>query len=363
MKYKHRIIQVLPTLAYGDGVGNDTLAIDKILKKQGIDTCIYASNIDKRIPQGVAKYVKDMPQIKKKDIILYHFSTGSELNEALKDWNAGKIMIYHNVTPPEFFKEYSRASESLCSDGRKSLASVKDAVDYCIADSEYNKKELKELGYTCPVDVLPIIIPFEDYQKPVSEKVIEKYSGDGYTNILFTGRISPNKKQEDIIEAFYYYQKYYNPKSRLFLVGSYQGMEAYYDRLVKYTEKLGAENVIFTGHIPFDEILAYYKLSDIFLCLSEHEGFCIPLVEAMLFKLPIMAYQDTGVTGTMGEGGLPIKEKNPLEIAGILHYIQTHEDVKSVLIEKGQEQLQKFNTERIEAQLLAYLEAFVKNKH
>lgn len=115
---------------------------------------------------------------------------------------------------------------------------------------------------------------------------MEHYKDDGYTNFIFVGRVAPNKKQEDVIRAFYCYKKYCNPKSRLFIVGSYNGMERYYHRLRRYVGALELDNVVFTGHIPFAQILAYYHLADLFLCMSDHEGFCVPLVEAMYFNLP-----------------------------------------------------------------------------
>ena len=158
------------------------------------------------------------------------------------------------------------------------------------------------MGYTCPIDVCPILIPFSDYEKEPDRRVLRRYKGDGKTNLLFVGRIAPNKKQENVIRAFYFYHKYYSPDSRLFLVGSWSGMESYYERLCDYVKALGiAEHVVFTGHIRFDEILAYYHLADVFLCMSEHEGFCVPLVEAMYFHVPIVAYSCAAVPDTLEE--------------------------------------------------------------
>ncbi len=357
--FNGKIIQVLPTLSFGDGVSNDALAMDAALKRHGYQTALYAESIDKRLPKGTASYVRDMPWFRKKDVILYHLSTGSRLNATLPHLEGRKVVVYHNITPHTFLEEYSPLFGRLCRDGRKDLLDLKDVPEHCFADSEFNKQELLEAGYHCPIDVLPILIPFEDYRRTPSEKVRGRYAGDGYTNLLFTGRIVPNKKQEDIIAAFCAYQKHYNPKSRLFLVGSYDGMEAYYGRLKAYAEALGARNVVFTGHIPFDEILAYYTLADFFLCLSEHEGFCIPLVEAMLFEVPIIAYQSTGVTGTMGEGGFPLKEKKPLEVAGLIHYLTTHPGLRQELVRRGQERLQSFRPQKVEERFIRCLEEFL----
>ena len=358
-KNKCRIIQLLPTLSYGDGVSNDALAIDCILKKNHFHTKIYAENIDKRIPKEVVQHINSLPKLRERDVIIYHLSTGSKLNDILPQLRGRKIIIYHNITPEKYFAEYHDFSATLCREGRKSLAKLCSVPEYCLADSPYNREELLENGYSCKVDVMPIIIPFKDYEEAPSRKVMSRYEKDGYTNILFTGRIAPNKKQEDVIEAFAYYQRFYNSKSRLFLVGSYRNMEKYLKRLKGYVQQLGVDNVIFTDHIPFDEILAYYHLADIFLCMSEHEGFCIPLVEAMYFQTPIIALSGTGVTGTLGEGGILVEEKKPLEIAGLIDYIQRHPNIRQELIAGGNRRLESFSTERMEQMFMDYLNAFL----
>lgn len=358
-KNRDRIIQILPTLSYGDGVSNDALAIDTILKKNGFRTKIYAENVDKRISKDLVQHVSHLPRLKERDVIMYHLSTGSELNEMLPQMKGRKVIIYHNITPQEYFADYHDFSATLCREGRKSMSKLCSVPEYCLADSPYNREELLENGYSCKVDVMPIIIPFEDYGKAPSGKIMSRYEKDGYTNIIFTGRIAPNKKQEDVIEVFAYYQKFYNPKSRLFLVGSYHNMEKYLRRLKEYARQLGVNNVIFTGHIPFDEILAYYRLADVFLCMSEHEGFCIPLVEAMYFQIPVIARAGTGVTGTLGDGGILLEGKNALETAGLIHYIQTHPQARQALRESGKRRMESFSTDRMEQMFITYLNAFL----
>lgn len=358
-KNKGRVIQILPTLSYGDGVSNDTLAIDRILRKNDFRTKIYAENIDKRVSKEAVQHITRLPRLRERDIILYHLSTGSRLNDMLPGLKARKIIIYHNITPDKYFADYHDFSATLCREGRKSLSKLCSVPEYCLADSPYNREELLANGYSCKIDVMPIIIPFEDYEKVPSAKVMSRYEKDGYTNIIFTGRIAPNKKQEDIIEVFAYYQKFYNPKSRLFLVGSYHNMEKYLRRLQDYAQQLGVNHVIFTGHIPFDEILAYYHLADIFLCMSEHEGFCIPLVEAMYFQIPIIARSGTGVTGTLGDGGILLEEKRPLETAGLIHYVLEHPQVRETLIKRGSRRLEDFAAERMERLFMNYLNAFM----
>lgn len=355
-----RILQLMPTLAYGDAVGNDALAIHRLLEDKGYETKIYAQIIDERIPGGIAQYACRLETCEK-DVVLYHMSTGSELNAEFAKMSGRKIMIYHNITPPHFFKGYQPFLEGLCRDGRYGLQYLADEVDYAIADSEYNAKELKALNYSCPVDVAPILISFEDYEKRPDKQTLEKYK-DGKTNIIFTGRIAPNKKQEDVISAFYHYQKYYNKKSRLILVGSYFNMESYYERLKDYAKRLGAENVVFTGHIGFEEMLSCYKAADLFLCMSEHEGFCVPLVEAMYFGIPVVAYDSSAVGDTLGEGGILLEKKEPLETAGIMDRVIRDEALRERILAGQKKRLRDFGKERIQQVLLEKIEGFLKNE-
>lgn len=353
-----KVIQLLTTMSYGDAVGNDALAFDKTLRNNGYETGIYAENIDKRMNPYIVRNIERMPRLKKDDIIIYHFSTGTELNLRIKELPCKVIMRYHNITPSFFFDEYSIVSKELCKVGREQLIEMRETVKYCIADSEYNKRDLVQLGFGCKIDVLPILIPFSDYEQKPSNAILCRYGNDDYINIIFTGRIAPNKKQEDVIAAFYMYQKYYNPKSRLFFVGNQSGLERYYYRLKNYCKQLDVQNVVFTGHVKFDEILAYYSIADVFLCQSEHEGFCVPLVEAMYFGVPIIAYDSTAIAGTLGDAGIVLSEKNPLETAGVIDYVVTHPEIKKHMIEVGKKRLEDFEHDKIEEHLITLIKRY-----
>lgn len=358
MGEKMKIIQLLPTLSYGDGVGNDVIAIDQIIKEMGYTTKVYAENIDTRIKMGLAEKVEKMPGLKQEDIIIYHLSTGTVLNDKLSGYPGRKLVVYHNVTPSHFFRQYSRGAYRLCERGRAGIRKLRDVADYCWADSEYNRQELLEEGYRCRIDVVPIVIPFEDYAKEPNKAVLKRY-GDDFVNIVFVGRIAPNKKQEDVIRTFYYYKKYIQPKARLFLVGSYQGSEAYYERLCSYIERLDLTDVYITGHIKFDEILAYYKLADVFVCMSEHEGFCIPLLEAMCFQIPIVAYAFTGVKETLAYAGLKLNEKDCRVAAEMIHMLVENKDLREKVIAQQNIRLQEFSYEKIREQIISNLKGFI----
>lgn len=358
-----KIIQMLTTISYGDAVGNDVLALAKVILQMGYETGIYAENIDTKLPVGTAEPVHVMPPLDEEDIILYHLSTGTRLNYELECYKSRKIMIYHNITPPDFFRGYSSHALELCTDGLRGMKYLSDKVQYCLADSTFNRRQLMDSGYSCSIDILPILIPFQDYEKKPDQKIIKTYTGDGYTNILFTGRIAPNKRQEDVIRIFYHYKKRYNQKSRLFLVGSYGGMERYYQRLQDYVQMLQLEDVYFTGHIRFEEILAYYKIADAFVCMSEHEGFCVPLVEAMYFNIPVLAYDSSAVADTLGGSGFLTDTKDPLMNAGILDRILRDEGLQKSILAKEKERLQDFENEAVAKEFERYLHRFLQERN
>lgn len=333
-----KIIQILPTVSYGDAVSNDALALDRIIKSMGLDTEIYVETAGKNLP---VKNIVNLKNISPNDIIIYHMSTGTDLNFSLGRTICRKIMIYHNITPPEFFRPYSHEMFALTNYGYMGLEYLKNTFNMCLADSEFNKSQLIEYGYRCPIEVRPVLIPLRNYRKAPDRYIINKYS-DGWTNIIFVGRIAPNKKQEDVIKTFYYYKKI-NPKSRLILVGSWAGMENYYNRLKKYTEILGLDDVIFTGHITFDEIIAYYQVADIFLCMSRHEGFCVPLVEAMFFNIPIVALDAGAVPETLGESGILLPDNDPFYAVETISRILSDETFRRDILKKQKKRLSDFS--------------------
>jgi len=233
-----------------------------------------------------------------------------------------------------------------------------EIVDYCLADSDYNKQELIEMGYKCQIDVLPLLIPFEDYDKVPSAKVLEKYMDDGYTNLLFVGRIAPNKKQEDIIKVFNYYKKNINSKSRLIFVGNAGGMELYYEKLQCYVKALELDDVIFTGHVGFEEILAYYRLADVFLCMSEHEGFGVPLVEAMWFDIPIIAYNSSAIPWVLGDSGVLVNNKNSILWSRLIEKILQDTVLQNEILQEQRQRLSEFSFEKTKSLFLRYLSSF-----
>ena len=343
------IHQILPTISPGDAIGNEAQEIKRVLNEWGYKSEIYAQNIHPKI--NAKKYTEYKKISSKENILIFHFSIGSEVSEFVKKLPDKKIMIYHNITPPEYFCGVNETLVNLLENGKKELRSLVDHIDLAVGVSEYNRLELQEMGFK-NTDVLPIIINFHEYSSP-NKKLLSKYDDD-FVNLLFVGRVTPHKRQEDIIKVFYYY-KLINPKSRLFLAGSYEGCEIYSDYLKKLIQELNMKDVYLLGKISFNDLISYYKLADFFICMSEHEGFCVPILESMYFEVPIIAYKSTAIPFTLEDTGILVKEKNYCEIAEMVNVLIEDEELRSTLVKKQKDRLENFKREKIISQLESIL--------
>ena len=354
------VVQVMPTVSFGDAVSNDARALARVISEMGHKTGIYAENIDIRVSgDPFVHKLSRLPSLSDGDVVIFNHSTGTELCYKLPKLRGRKMMIYHNITPPGFFDNFSVTARDLTRYGYEGTRYLSDKIEYVMADSAFNVSELRRMGYTCRADVRPILIPFGDYTKAPDAKVLDKY-GDGCRNILFVGRIAPNKKQEDIISAFAYYKKHVDPRSRLILAGSYSGMERYFRALKDYASALMPDGVVFTGHTDFSELLAYYKLADVFLCMSEHEGFCVPLVEAMLFGVPIIAYDSCAVSETLGGSGVLIKDKDPVFVSMLIDRIMKDGELREYIIREESKRLRYFDYNRTRETFESQLRSFIE---
>ena len=356
-----KVVQILPTLSFGDGEGNDAIALKEIIGKMGYSTDIYAENIDKRLPEGTAIKADKLRDLKKDDVLIYHKSTGTDLSFKIDNYKCRRVMIYHNITPPDFFRPYSASATQLTEYGYKGVEYLRDKMDYVLAVSEYNKSELIRMGYTCKIDISPSLTKFEDYEQAPDEATMKKYR-DGKKNIIFVGRIAPNKRQENIIRAYYCYKKL-EPNSRLILVGSANGMENYNERLVKYAGALGlSDDVVFPGHIKFSEILAYYHVADAFVCMSEHGGLCVPLVESMFFGVPIVAYDTSAISETLGGSGVLLDSNDPVFAAAVIDRVVRDEKLRKSLIEGQKKRLEYFSYDRLKDIFTDCLTGFIEGR-
>ncbi|MPM85721.1 D-inositol-3-phosphate glycosyltransferase [bioreactor metagenome] len=351
-----QIHQINTNISSGDAIGNEMIEIRDVLRESGYESDVYAKYVHHKL-ENIKNYEDYLKISSPQNILIIHYASeyGSELLEFLRSLPDKKVLLYHNITPPVFFRNFSSGHEQATKNGIYELKhEIKNIVDIALGVSEFNRQDLSNAGFK-NTGVLPYLLNFNKFDIAPDKKVIQKYSDD-FVNLLVVGRISPNKKVDDAIKCFYYYNKYINPRSRLLLVGSYQGMDLYHNYLKDLILKLGLKNVHFTGHINLDELVSYYKIGNVFLTMSEHEGFCVPLLESMYFGVPVLAYNSSAIPETLGGTGILINEKNYIEIAELINLLVEDKKLRNRIVEKQSERLEFFSRERIAAILKHYID-------
>jgi glycosyltransferase involved in cell wall biosynthesis len=297
-----RVHQVLATLGYGDAIGHEVLGIQRVLRRAGYASEIFVETADPRLEPLTLDYRDMIGNVGPQDVLIHHFSIGSRASRTAYALPGRMALVYHNITPPEYFIGVHEDLVRLCFRGRRELTAYIGRTDIALGDSEYNLAELEALGFA-PSAVLPVVPDFSHLDRQPDTRLASSFD-DGWTNVLFVGRVIPNKKFESVIRAFHVYRTRHNPRARLLLVGSYSGFEKYLALLHSLVARLGTPDVHFLGHVSNEELTALYDVADLFLCASEHEGFCVPIVEAFHKQVPVLAYASTAVPATMDGGGV-----------------------------------------------------------
>jgi glycosyltransferase involved in cell wall biosynthesis len=327
---KRPVHQLLAALSYGDAIGNEALAIQRQLRAKGFESDIFAERVHPRMAK-LARPLWQYPEVSSPETLcLFHFSIGSAAGRLIYHAPDRLVSIYHNITPADWFVGFHPHLAGLCYHGRRELLAFAPRTALALGDSEFNRRELSAAGYA-KTGVLPIILDFDCYRRAPAP-VVKRMYDDGRTNLLFVGRVIPNKKIDDLIRVFAIYQRAIEPRSRLLLVGDYRGHERYLRRLGELVAALQVDEVVFTGHVDDDDLMAYYDVSDLFLCLSEHEGFCVPLLEAMHFGLPVVAFDAGAVAETLRGGGVLLKEKRPEVVAELVQLVLSDAALKAAVL-------------------------------
>jgi glycosyltransferase involved in cell wall biosynthesis len=312
-----RVHQVLATLSYGDAIGHEVLGIQRVLRGAGYSSDIFTETVDPRLASHTRSYREMVDSVGPDDLLIHHFSIGSRASRTAYALSSRMALIYHNITPAEYFVGVHQALVRKCFRGRRELTAYVGRCDLALGDSEYNRRELEALGFA-PTGVLPVVPGFSHLDVEPSYLLARQFDDD-WTNILFVGRVVPNKRFEDVIRFVQAYRTRYNPRTRLLLVGSYTGFETYRTQLYAFAARLRASDVHLIGQVSNEELAAFYEIADLFLCASEHEGFCVPLVEAFHMGVPVMAYAAAAVPATMAGGGILYDTRDPEEVASHMH--------------------------------------------
>ena len=349
-----RIHQVLATLGYGDAIGHEVLGIQRVLRAAGHEPEIIVETADRRLEDLTIDY-RDAPgYVTADDVLIHHFSLGSRASRTAFALPARMALIYHNITPPEFYVGIHPQLMLQCYRGLRELKAYVPRVDLALGDSEFNRHDLESYGFA-PTAVLPVVPDFSHLDLEPDTALAGQFDDD-WVNILFVGRFVPNKKPEDLVRFFHAYKRLYNQKARLILAGSYAGFDAYLAQVQGLIATLGATDVHILGQISDQELTALYDVADVFLCASEHEGFCVPLLEAFHKDVPVIAYAATAVPETMDGAGVLYAEKDPVLVASLINAVVTDSTLREDILDGQDASLTRHKTRDFDRILLGHLE-------
>jgi len=349
---KNSVHQFVSSISPRDAVGNIVIATRDVLRGAGYTSEIFAESVHEEM-KDEAKHFTKYNKKNSKDILVYHHSFESSLVDYLLPLKNKIILIYHNITPSHFFIGLDDSTIKGSVQGRKQLDTIRTRVEVGIAFSKYSEEELKRNGFKNTVVMPPIFNLNNSYTTKNNAAI---YKDNDYTNILSVGRIVPHKKVEDILKIFSYYNKCINNKSRLHIVGKYETASLYYRWLQNIVSFLELENVNFLTDVSNEELMSYYKNADLYLSMSEHEGFCLPLLESMYHGVPILAYAAAAIPETLGNSGILVKEKKFAEIAEIIHLIMEDHNLRDKIVKSQLERLKALDLKFAASQLLNCLD-------
>ena len=346
--------QWVPAAHRGDAIGDSARRVRQMLRDAGHGSDLFALTMDEGL-RGDVKPFAD-PAARSGDATIFHFALPSPMTEAFGALRGIRILQYHNITPASFFAPYDPQLFRLAALGRQELGTLVGRVALALGDSEFNRQELETLGFA-PTAVMPIAVNIDRIIGAPRRPALEKILGDGLINVLFVGRIVPNKRIEDHIRLAEIYKRYIDSYYRFIFVGRYDAVPRYYAmiRAMIGEFEMLPDRFIFTGSVPDEDLAAYYRWADVYVSLSEHEGFCVPLVEAMAADVPVLAYAAGAVPETLGGSGVLFAPKD-LEVAaemlGTLVYDRT---VRDQVLHGQRRRLADFTPERIQARLAQVL--------
>ena len=347
--------QWVPAAHRGDAIGDSARRVRHLLRAMGHESELYALTIDDELTHDVRPFSD--PAARRGDLTIFHYALPSPMTAAFASLDSGRILQYHNVTPASFFAPYDPPLFRLASLGRQELATLVGAVDLALGDSEYNRQELESLGFA-PTGVFPIAVDTSRVTQPVRRPALDAILEDGLVNFLFVGRIAPNKKIEDHIRLAEHYKRYVDAYYRFIFVGRSDVVPRYYAmvRALMTEYRLLNDRFIFTGPVPDEELAIYYQHAAVYVSLSEHEGFSVPLVEAMATDVPVLAYSAAAVPDTLGGAGVQFAPKDLELAAELLGALAFDDDLRAGVIAGQRRRLADFGDARITRDLNAILQ-------
>ncbi|MDJ0753727.1 MAG: glycosyltransferase family 4 protein [Ardenticatenaceae bacterium] len=352
---KTELHQILAGATVHDAVSDHAFLIQQWLREWGFKSEIYASTRD----ESVINRVLSISQFKPKNAeasVIYHHSIGSDIVDDLKRWQAKTILVYHNITPPDFFTRNDPDLAIFTQRGINQLKELPAITTKALPVSEYNRLELMPYGFK---DMVVFPLPFKPHafnlseSQPIMDKMVNE-KGDRPL-LLFVGRLAPNKRQEDLIKLLHAYHQI-NPKAQLALIGRpiFPNYANWLKNLLSLYELEGS--VLMPGLVSQAELAAYYQTADLYVSMSEHEGVGKPFLESMFFGLPILAYSASGTPYTIQNAGVLFSEKRFAELAELVELMISDQPFRERQIARQKKRLDDFMEENVKRQFKKILQ-------
>ena len=340
-----RLIQMIPSHHCHDAAGAEVLTIERLLRDAGWRVETYAGNMDAEL-EGLTLPADALDTADTNDAVaLYHYCAASLMTFRFVELDCPKVLLYHNITPHRFFEPYNEDVATDCREGRKQLSVMLDAVDVAIGHSEFSRRELEQAGFDM-TRTIPFLYDPARLEIEPDPAMLERLRGDPV--VLFTGRFAPNKAPEDFLRTAAAYGALKGaPPARFVLVGKRRTIKGYYESVEKLISELALpqERLLITDEVSQAELAAAYRSASLFLSLSRHEGFCVPMLECMQMGVPVAALSRAAVPETLGDAGILFDTTEPGEVAGIVAEVLADESIRAELIERGRRRLKRYDLE------------------
>jgi L-malate glycosyltransferase len=340
-----RVDQVIPSLASRDAIGVHSLNLRDGLRAVGIDSEIYYGTFTPDV-QHEGRPVTELGRGGRGRWLLYQASIGSPVYDILSARPEPKLVNYHNITPAALLRDWEPNVAYEAALGRTQLARLAGQSRFAVADSAFNESELHALGYEGTA-VVPLLIDMhsksDEPDPDLAGLLAERRACDGGADLLYVGKISPHKAPHDLVKMLEVLRRIYDPAARLHLVGSPLG-ETYGLALRAFITELGLGDAVnIAGSVSGAELEAYFCAADVFVSASDHEGFCVPLAEAMGHGVPIVAYGVTAVPETVAGAGLVLPDKAAVPFAAAVGRVLSDERLRSMLAAAGLHRAAQFD--------------------
>ncbi len=358
MSARRAVHQILGALHAGDAVGHEALVMRGVLRARGHVSEIFAGRIDPDADRE-ARPLRDFARASSENnAVLVHFAPGSPAGRIALAAPDRLGVVFHNVTPPGFLAPYDPPLARRHHEGRDELRLLARRARVGMAHSEFSRRDLLESGFGERARVIPFAVDLGDAPTAPSP-VLRRMLSDGRVNVLCVGRLAPNKRLEDVLRAYAAWRRRTRRRLRLLLVGDGTGFPSYVQSLVSLVRALRLDDVVFTGHVEPPELEACYRSADVFLSLSEHEGFGVPLLEAMAHDVPVVAFDAGAVAETLAGGGVLLREKAPEVVAEVLAALVGEKPLREAVLATQRRSLAVWRDVDFAARFLDELEVLV----